>query len=303
MNKASAILRVLAAVFACLFVVLAFIGLAVRMCFLDKYRYEDSILTDEFYEEIKKARSNNLQSLGTMVEVDEAVFDRYASVDDCNRMGESYVRALVSDMLEGTDAAGKIHFSSPELLSYLKADYAGYDFSQAGFDSSDAAAEAAYTMICDQIDTAVLFVPEKISRNLDIVSRLFGLVSDISFFWFVPLLLAVFLYGAVIFAGGNRKNNMFGAAASFWCAAVLCFVPVLVLYIGTDTRYLDFDRNVLYTFLSGCVNAVRGASMLLASLFFVVASGFVAVTGIIATGARSISVPAPTVAEDVYDRP
>jgi len=138
---------------------------------------------------------------------------------------------------------------------------------------------------------------------LDIVSRLFGLVSDISFFWFVPLLLAVFLYGAVIFAGGNRKNNMFGAAASFWCAAVLCFVPVLVLYIGTDTRYLDFDRNVLYTFLSGCVNAVRGASMLLASLFFVVASGFVAVTGIIATGARSISVPAPTVAEDVYDRP
>ncbi len=303
MKKASTILRVVAAVFACLFTVCAFLGLMVRMCFLDKYKYEDAILTDSFYAELEKARSNNLESLGTMVEVEHTIFDKYASVDACNRMGESYVRALVSDMLEGTETASKIHFSSPELLSYLKADYAGYDFSQAGFDSSDKAAEAAYTMICDQIDAAVLFVPEKVSRNLDIMARLFDLVSDVSFFWFIPFVLAVALYAAVIFGGGNRKNNMFGVAAAFWCAAVLCFVPVLILYIGTDTRYLDFDRNVLYTFLSGCINSVRGASMLLASLFFAMASGFVAATGIIATGARSISVPAPTVAEDVYDRP
>lgn len=301
MKKASTVLRVLGGIMACLLVIIAFLGLMVRMCFLDEYKYRDAILTEEFYEEIDKARAKNLESLGTMIEVEEGVYDKYASEAVCHELGKEYVCALIDDMMNGGSDATKIKFASPELLAYLKEDYAGYDFTAAGFNSSDAAAEAAYTIICDQIDTAVLFVPEKISRNLDVVSRLFVLARDISFFWFVPLILAVPLYLAIVFAGGNRKSNLFGAASSFWCAAVLCFVPVLVLYLGTDTEYLDFDRNALYSFVSGCINAVRGSAMLCAGIFFGAASAFVAVTGLRATAARQLSTPAPVVAEDDYD--
>lgn len=298
MKKASTVLRVFAAIFAGIFVLAAALLLMVRLCFLDEERYVDSILVDEFYEELEKERSKSFDALGTMIELEDGVLDKYASVQECSVLAEKYVNALVSDLMNGTKTASKIKFSATPLLNYLKADYAGYDFSQSGFASSDAAAEAAYTMICDRVNTAVLFVPAKISNNLGVISRLFNLVSDISFFWFVFLIIALIIYAALIFGGGDRVRNLFGAAASFWCGAVICFVPVLILYLGSKAEYLDFDRNMLYCFLSGCVNAVRGAAILFVSVYLALATGLVTVAGLKFTARRRIPVSSITIAED-----
>ncbi|MBQ3196414.1 MAG: hypothetical protein IJB65_08130 [Clostridia bacterium] len=298
MKKLSTFLRVLAAVFACLFVLLSALVLMVRLCFLDEDRYVNSILNEEFYQQLEKDRARSLDALGTMIEVNDGVFDKYASVEDCRALGEKYVRALVYDLMNGKSTAAKIKFDNSDLLNYLKADYAGYDFTQAGFKTSDAAAEAAYTMICDRVNTAVLFVPEKIMGKLDVVSRLIALAAQLSFFWFVPLLLGLGLYAFVVLSSQNRINGLFGASASFWCAAVLCFMPVLVLFLGTNESYLDLDRNSLYFFLNGCVSAVRTSALLFVGVFFGLATVFVAAFGLKATAPRYVAVPAPTVADD-----
>lgn len=298
MKGLSVFLRVLGGITACFLVLASALLLMARLCFFDGERYVEAVLTQGFYEKVEESRVKGLASLGTMVEMEEGRLDEFVSARACRELSEEYVGALVSDLLEGTDRAVGIGFSSPELLAFLKEDYTGYDFTESGYASSDKAAEAAYAMICGTVDSAVLFVPEKISRNLDAASGLISTALDYTSFWFVPFLAAVAIYAAMFFIGANKTGNLFGVAASFWCAAILCFVPIVILFFGSDARYLEFDRNALYYFLSGCIGSVRSAALAFSGVFFVVATAFILPVGLRFTAARTLIVPEPPIAED-----
>ncbi len=293
-------LRVTAAVFACLLVILSAVLFTVHLCFLNEDNYIKAILTEDFYDEVALARAQRLEDLGTMMELDSAVFDKYISEAECKELAGNYVRALVSDLLNNTNTAADIKFTSKPLLDYIKADYADYDFTESGYPTSDKAAEAAYGMVCNQINAAVLFVPETIRTNLSGASRLLELLSRFTAFWWAPLVLAVGLYAIVVFTAETPAGGRFGASASFWCASVVCFVPVVILFFGSDLQYLEFDRNVLYCFISGCIKAVRGNALMINGVFFAGASICLTVTGLMATAPRTLIVPEPAVAADAY---
>lgn len=287
MKVFSAFLRVLCGLIAALLTLASALLLAADICISHGDDYADAVLTDEFYGAVLSAREERLAALGSAVDVDEALMERFASEELCKSLAADYVRALFSDLFHGTDKVGDLRFSSPELLDYLKADFAPYDFTDSGFKSSDAAAEAAYNQICGSISASVAFLPNKVASFIDEAAEVISLLDLAASLWILPLAVAVLFYALLLLAGRREglRWRAFGSASAFWASAVLFFVPVLILYFGSNGERLDLDKNVLYYFLSGVVDGVRRLCLVFGAVYFGVGSVSLAVTGLWATAA------------------
>lgn len=292
-------LRVLVAVMACLLFVLSSIMFMAKLCFLNEDRYVSSVLDDDFYDSVLKSRRDNLSALGTMIELDDEALNKYASEEVCLELSEKYVRGVFSDMLGHSDRE-VVSFSSDELLVYIKEDFKGYDFSDTPYKTSDVAAEKAYNMVCAEINDAVLFIPESVTKEINKASGAFNVLDSIASLWFLPLLLGLGLLAVVVFVrqSSDLWNNLFGASVSFWAASVLIFAPVVILFWGTGSDTLELDKDTLYHFIDGCISAVRGAAFTFATVYFCLASALLAAAGIKATARRKTSGNAPVIAED-----
>lgn len=294
-------LRTFVAIMACLLFALSEIMLLSKLCLLNNERYANAVLDKDFYDSILKSRQKNLAELGSMVEISEDVLDEYASEQVCCDLAADYVRAVFSDMLRGSNDAGELSFSSPQLLAYMKSDFANYDFSETPYKTSDAAAEKAYAMICAQINDSVLFIPASVTNRLNKASGLLGVLDSVASFWVLPLLGGLALSAAVVLVRDTSsiRNNLFGAAAALWAATLGVFAFVLILYRESGKDVLEIDRDTLYQFLDGCIEAVRHLAFVISSLYFGVASALLAASGIYATARRKSHDKAPLIADDV----
>lgn len=280
-------LRVLSAVMACIFLFIAFFMFAVKYGFLNRDRYVESVLTKDYYAAVDKSRDDKLAELGSVIEVEQAVLDKYASKEATRKLSADYVRAVFSDLLKGTEKATDLGFSSTALLDTLKAEFASYDFSDSPYKTADKAAEKAYDMICAKINDAAMFVPGSVMSVLDDISGLVALVKTAAGLWYVFLLFALALLAFAVFYGDGLIKGVFASAAAFWCAALMIFVPVLILYFNSTPEGLELEQSTLYYFLSGCINAVRGWALGYASIIFGVATVCFVVVGIKAAAPRA----------------
>lgn len=294
-----AVLRWTCAVFAALFTVAAAMLLLLKLCFFNEARYAQKILVPEFYDTVVDARDKNLAALGSMIEVEEETLDRYASEEECKGLAEAYVKALLSDMFRGTHSLSAVEYRSDALLTFLKEDFRGYDFSQTSYGDSDGAAEAAYGMIRDAVNNAVCFLPSTVSTMLVKVSPVARLVDKLSAFWggFLLIALAFYAFSALLKREGNAFSRLFSPAVALWCSAVLVAIPVAILFYSSNSNRLELDRDSLYYFLSGCVNAVRSVAIRAVTVLFVLASGVMAVVGIKATARVRYNEDGPALAE------
>lgn len=273
-------------ILAAVLVVAGMVCMLSRFYIMDTERYEKYILTDEYYETIIAARDSAFDGFGSVIEADSAVLKTFFTDDVCKNLAAEYVRAVFYDMKNGTKTAGSVEASSKELREYLTQLFSEYDFTQSEHKTADAVVEAAYTLICGNVNSAVRFMPDKVMGALtELIAPFWSLVDGVVKFWYLFFLAALLLYAAMFFISGHARisGRLFGPAGSFWCACICIFFPVAVVYVGMAGVSLDLEKSALLYFLNGFLNSMRSGMFFVTLAFAVAATAALVAAGYFVT--------------------
>lgn len=274
MKKAKPFINAACGVLAAIMVVAGLISMLANFYIMNTARYEKYILTADYYETVLTARDDALDSFGSVIEIDSKELKTFFTDDMCKNLAAEYVRAVFYDMKNNAKTANSVVAESDGLKAYLADAFAEYDFSETEYKTTEAAVDSAYTLICDKVNSAVRFMPDKVMSALTkTVAPFWALVDGVVKYWLLFFAAAILLYIAMFHTSGARRvsTRLFGAASSFWCANVLVFLPVAVVFAGTSGVSLDLDKNALLYFLDGFINSLR-QGVFYTTLVFAVAS-------------------------------
>lgn len=286
MKKAKPFISVALGVLAAFMVISGMVSMLANFYIMNTERYEKYILTDNYYETVLDARDKAFDSFGSTIEVDSARLKTYFSDDMCKNLAAEYVRAVFFDMKHNTKTASSVIAESDGLKAYLTETFSEYDFSDTEYKTAEAAANSAYTLICEAMNSAVRFMPNKVMSALTkTIAPFWAMVDGVVKYWLLFFAGALVLYLAMFYISGHRHAcaKLFGAASSFWCAVMSLFIPIAVVYAGTAGVSLDLDKNALLYFLDGFINSLRNGVFFTTLVFAVLATAALVVAGYFVT--------------------
>lgn len=284
-NKKTLINAVLGVV-AALLVVVGMVCMLARFYIMDTQRYERYILTDSYYETVIEARDKSFDSFGSVIETDSAVLKTFFTDDMCKTLAAEYVRAVFYDIKYNTKTANAVVAESDGLKGYLAELFSQYDFTDTEYKTADAAVQGAYTLICDNVNDAVRFMPDKVMSALTkLIAPFWSFVDGFVKYWLLFFAVAFLVYAVMFYVSDAKRisGKLFGAASSFWCACTCIFVPVAVVYAGMAGVSLDLDKNALLYFLDGFINSMREGMFFTTLGFFAVATAALVAAGYFVT--------------------
>ncbi len=275
MKTTKTVINTALGVLAALLVIIGMVCMLARFYIMDTERYERYILTDKYFATVYQARDDGFDSFGSVIEADSAKLKSFFSDDMCKNLATEYVRAVFYDMKNDTKTANYVVAESDGLKAYLTELFKGYDFSSTEYASTEAAVDSAYKLICDDVNDAVRFMPDKLMGALtDVIAPFWALVDGVVKYWALFFMAAALLYAVMAFLSDKKRisQKLFGAASSFWCACACVFIPIGVLFAGTSGISVDLDKNALLYFLDGFINSLREGMFYTTLVFALIAT-------------------------------
>ena len=292
-------LRIIALALAALLAATGLTAVFLSLWLFKAEDYEKYILTEDFYLSVLKERDENISSLGVVIALDENALHELIPDETCKTLAAEYVRAVLSDLINGGNRSETVSFSSEELRAYIFEILKDEDYSDSTeYKDAAEAAQGAYEMLTANVDAAFCFMPHGDFAKIQRAATALTVKASFSYkLWFVYFLLSAALFTAAWFLGleksaSRRVFELFGAV---WCGVMLLFVPAVIFFFSNPAP--DLGRTPFYYFFYGCISNLRISSVLFTLAAFVPSTALL-VFSIFRVSSRNFYAEPPEVAYD-----